>query len=448
MNRSEFSPAVWLIVLAVTLGLGCLLLAACLRPSSTPTPSVPASPSPEQAPAEATTTAVAPSPTAAPLSSAGITITWWTPEFFSPAASDASGEILTEQIAAFVSAYPDIGVRPILKAPHGKGGILDFLRTANAAAPSVLPDLVTIDTSELPVAVQDELLQPLDGLLSAELSDDLFPFAVNVGRFDKQWYAVQFEADVQHLAYRTGKVRRPPSTWDELLTSRATYIFPAAGREGVVNDASLIQYLGAGGKFDQATRQLLLEEQPLLRLLTFYRQGRLRGVIPPDVLTFDSMDVCWSAYLSGGAAMSNVYATRYLAEQEALKDSDFASLPTWDGRVVTLSRGWALAIVTADPAHQTAAAQFIEWLLAPENNAAWAQAAGRLPTRRSALYVWGTEDEYSTFLQEQLEAAVFRPSGPGYVEAAQRLQQAVSDVLTGAATPEEAARQALEAAGS
>ena len=448
MNESDYSRTVWLIALAVAVGLGYLLLAACMRPSSSPARPALASPSPAGPPATATAIVAAPSPTAVPASSAGITLTWWTPEFFSPAANGSSGEVLAQQVAAFVAAHPDIGVRPILKAPHGKGGILDFLRTAHAAAPSVLPDLVTIDTSELPIAVQHELLQPLDELLSPELRNDLFPFAVNVGRFDKQWYAVQFEADVQHLVYRTVRVRRPPSTWAELLAGRATYIFPAAGREGLVNDASLIQYLGAGGKFDQATRQLLLEEEPLRQMLTFYQQGWRRGVIPPRVLTFDSVEACWSAYLSAEAAMSNVLASDYLADRELLKDTGFASLPTWDGRVVTVSRGWALAIVTTDPGRQAAAAQFIEWLLAPEHSAAWTQAAGRLPTRRSALNAWGTEDEYYTFLRWQLEAAIFHPNGPGYMETAQRLQQAVRDVLTGAATPEEAVKQALQATGT
>jgi maltose-binding protein MalE len=50
-----------------------------------------------------------------------------------------------------------------------------------------------------------------------------------------------------------------------------------------------------------------------------------------------------------------------------------------------------------------------------------------------------------TFLNGQLEAATFRPAGPGYTVAARWLQQAVRDVLNGAATPEEAAQRAIDA---
>ncbi len=445
MNNNRHARIMWFTTLAVAIGLGCLLLAACGQSLSSPVPAPPASPPPEELPAEEADVVAELSPTVAPVPSGGITLTWWTPEFFSPSAGDASGEVLAQQIAGFVTMQPDIGVQPILKAAHGKGGILDFLRTANAAAPSVLPDVITIDTSDLPAAVQNGLMQPLDGLLSAELRDDLFPFALNVGQFDRQWYAVQFEADVQHLVYRTDKVQEPPSTWDELLSGRGTYIFPAAGREGLLNDASLIQYLGAGGKLDETTRQLSLAEQPLREMLTFYQQGAQRRRIPPQVLTFANVEACWPAYLSGDAEMTNALASRYLAERDALKDSGFAALPTMDGQAVTISRGWALAIVTTDAVHQAAATQFVEWLLAPEHSAAWTQAARRLPTRRSALDAWGTEEGYAAFLDTQLEAATFHPSGAGYVETARWLQQAVRDVLSGSASPEEAVEQALEA---
>lgn len=437
----------WFVVLAVVAGLCGLGLAACRRASVFPAPSPVASPSVRETFVPPTST-VQPPPATVPVPSAGITLTWWTPESFSPAANGLSGELLAGQIADFVVAYPDIGVRPVLKAPYGKGGILDFLRTARAAAPGVLPDLVTIDTTELPAAVQYGLLQPLDNLLSSELRDDLFPFAVSVGQFGRQWLAVQFQADLEHLVYRTAELPRPPSTWAELLAGKARYIFPAAGREGVVNDATLIQYLSAGGKVDPTTHQLTLEEQPLRELLNFYRQGRLRKVIPAQVLTLDSIEACWAAYLSGTeATMSNALASRYLAERALLRDTGFAPLPSRDGRVATVTRGWALAIVTTDPARQKAAARFIEWLLLPEHNAAWTQAAGRLPARRSALAVWGTEDDYYIFLRWQLESAAFRPGGSSYMDTGTRLQRAVSDVLAGQATPDEAVKKALEPIG-
>jgi len=444
--NSRHSRVSWPMALAMAIALVGPLVSSCRPPGSSPPSATPsdASGSPGT---ELTGEAVEPAPTIVPIPSAGITLTWWTSEFFSPMAGGNSGEILAEQVAGFVAANPDIGLQPILKAAHGKGGILDFLSTAKAGAPSILPDVVTIDSTDLPAAVQNKLLQPLDGLLSSELREDLFPFALSVGQFEGQWYAVQFEADVEHLVYRTDKVRQAPITWEELLSGTATYIFAAAGRQELINDASIIQYLGAGGRFDPGTRTLPLDEEPLRELLAFYQQGVERGLIPAEVLTFDSVEACWPAYLSEEADMSNALASRYLGERTSVADTAFAASPTRDGRTLTTSRGWALALVATDAAHQAASVQFIEWLLAPERSAAWSQAAGRLPTRNSALDLWGSEDDYYTFLRSQLQAAVFRPSGGDSIDTSRRLQQAVRAVLSGAASLEEAISKAMVGAG-
>jgi multiple sugar transport system substrate-binding protein len=450
VNSARKCRLVYVVSLMIAAALSCLLLCGCREQQASPVASPQAAQSltalapvkeaaaPGAQPAEGT------SPTVVPIPSSGLTLTWWTTESFSPFSADEKGEMLMDQVRGFVAMNPDVSVLPILKAARGKGGVLDFLSTAKVAAPSVLPDVVVIDTSDLPAAVGGQLLQPLDGLLSAELQDDLYPFATSVGMFERTWYAVQFEADVQHLVYRASRAQPAPRTWADMLAGGATYIFAAAGRESLVNDDSLIQYLGAGGKWDAATRQLSLEQGPLLEMLTFYQQGMERRLFPVDLLTYGAVEDCWPAYISGKADMANVLATRFLAERGSLPDSRFAALPSRDGRTITISRGWALAIVSSDAAHRAAAAQFVEWLLMPEHSAAWTQAAKRLPTRRSALAAWG-DDEYVAFLNGQLEAATFRPTGTSYTLAARWLQQAVRDVLNGAATPEEAAQRAVDA---
>jgi len=450
VNSARKCRLVGILSLAIVTALSSLLLSGCRGQQASPV----ASSQPAQtltAPAPAGETAApgaqpaeGPLGTAVPIPSSGITLTWWTTESFSPFSPDTKGEILMEQVRAFVAMNPDISVLPILKSARGKGGVLDFLSTAKAAAPSVLPDVVVIDTSDVPSAVQGQLLQPLDGLLSSELRGDLYPFAVEVGIFERTWYAVQFEADVQHLVYRSSRVQSAPRTWADVLAGRATYIFAAAGRESLVNDDSLIQYLSAGGEWDSATRELSLEQEPLLELLTFYHQAAQRRLFPVDILSYGAVEDCWPAYVAGKADMANVLATRFLAERGSLPDSRFTAVPTREGQAVTISRGWALAIVSSDAAHRAAAAQFVEWLFLPQHSGAWTQAAKRLPTRRSALAAWG-DDEYVAFLNGQLEAATFRPSGPSYAVAARWLQQAVRDVLNGAATPEEATQRAIDA---
>jgi multiple sugar transport system substrate-binding protein len=358
---------------------------------------------------------------------------------------DDTGQVLAQQWEAFQTAHPNVSIEYVLKEPYGKGGILNFLHTASQAAPTVLPDLVVLDTLELDEAAEFGLVQPLDHLVSSELQQDLFPFALH--RDDGQLMGIQFEADVEHLIYNTNKIEIPPITWSEVLSDSVIYIFPGGGKGGLVNDAFLIQYLAAGGELLDKGGKPVLNKDALVEVLQFYQDGLEAGAIPPSVLEFEDLDDCWLVYVSAQAAMSNVSSARYLADRSLLKNTSFAAIPTRDGRVTTLNTGWALAMVTQDSARQVAAAQFIEWLLEPENNAHWNLTAGRLPTRQTAFEYLGTVDPYFPFVRQQLENVYLRPTASVYEKTGRALQKAVQDVLTGEASPQEAADAVITAVG-
>lgn len=425
------------VLLLAAVGLaGCNLLAKPTLPSQEEKPTV------TIVPGEATPYA-SPTPSRPPAISSAITLTLWTTEDFFPTEADASGQILARQWRAFQAAHPNVTIEYILKKPHGRGGILDFLSTARAAAPTVLPDLAILDTLELNEAAEAGLVQPLDDLVSSELQQDLFPFArCSLGG---QLMGIQFEADVEHLIYNTNKIDSPPMTWKEVISDRVAYIFPAGGEGGLVNDAFLIQYLAAGGPLFDKSGKPALDKDALAQVLRFYADGLEAGVIPLSVLEFEGLDDCWLAYVSAKAAMSNVSSARYLADRELLKYTSFAAMPTRDGNTATLSKGWALAIVTEDSGRQAVAAQLIEWLLEPENNADWNQAAGHLPTRQAAFEHLGTADRYFRFMRQQLENVYPRPIASAYEKIGPALQRAVQDVLKGEASPQEAAAAVITA---
>jgi multiple sugar transport system substrate-binding protein len=310
-----------------------------------------------------------------------------------------------------------------------------------------MPDLVAIDTIELKEAAQAGLLQPLDELISTELQEDLFPFVQKVGRFEDQLVGLQFETDIEHRIYNTNKLEEPPLTWTDVLTDGVSYVFPAGGREGLVNDAFIIQYLALGGQLVDETGQPALNEELVTQVLQLYRDGYEMGVIPSSVLDFETLDDCWPVYLSAEVAMTNVSSRLYLVDRELLMYTQFASISTRDGNATTLSQGWAWAIVTSDRARQVLAVQLIEWLMEPKNSAEWNLAARHLPTRRAAFEALGSEDSYYPFLSKQLEGAHPRPAGAIYSNVARVLQQGVEKVMTGEATTQEAAKAVIESMG-
>jgi multiple sugar transport system substrate-binding protein len=376
-----------------------------------------------------------------------ITLTVWTTEAFSPTQVITSGRVLARAVTGFRESQPDVSLDFVLKKPYGKGGILDFLSTTYAAVPELLPDMVILDVDQLSTAVQAGLVQPLNDLLPSDLPADLYPSARDASTFEGRLYGLQYQTDLDHLVYNSGRMALPPSSWPGVLSNPGPYIFPAGGQAGLVNDAFLIQYLAVRpwSARDNADDPFL-EADALAAVLQYYQDGVSRGIVPLDVLDYQTTADSWRDYLAGRAAMAQVSAHEYLSERSRSPGSASAPIPAINGPAAGINRGWVLALVTTEPVRQSAVAALMTQLMAPETNGAWNRAAGYLPTRQAALVHWDAGDSYTPFIYQQLQIAQPRPAIPNYARIGAALQQAVEDVLTGAATPEEAAAQAMESA--
>jgi multiple sugar transport system substrate-binding protein len=423
-------------ILLLVLGLAFGLLVACEprvpEPTTLPTGTFPPPGMPTPPAGEPT-----------PQVSRTLTLTVWTTEAYSPTQATAQGRILAAQAVSL----PGTRFRFVPKQPYGQAGVLRYLLNTGAAVPALLPDLAFLDVYEVGQVVQAGLAQPLDSLLSPDLVADLYAFAREACTFDGKLYCLQIEADLDHLVYNSFRLSRPPASWAGVLSQGATYVFPAGGEGGLVNDGFLAQYGAVWPRSASTTDDApYLDEASLVAVLQFYQDGASQGLFPPAILQFRTSDDSWQAYRSGQAAMAQVSAHRYLADRSQAVFARPAAVPSISGSAAPISRGWALMIVTPDPARQTAAARFLDLWLSSETAAAWNLAAGTLPTLQSSLTYWDPMDGYKAFLQRQLEAAHPRPAVPEYNQVAAALQQAVEAVLTGELTPEEAAAHVMSTA--
>jgi len=417
-------------------GLAVLCLIGCEGPTLTPPIAILPTATPTAPPP-------VPTPTATPQPTPMITtLELWLPEELDPYAGEGGSTVLAEQLSDFSRVYPGLQVDVVVKRAHGRGGLIDFMRTARDAAPSVLPDLVVLDASDLGTVAGSGLIQPLDGFVAPSADEDRFPFAATMGKVEGETVGLVLGADMQHVAYRPAALESPPLTWTDVISAPASFLFPAGGYDGRVNDASLLQYLGAGGKLTDAEGRPTLDEEVLVDVLDFYSRCVTNTVIAPtQVLTATHVDQVWEGFKEGEGGMTLVRASRYWLEADETMAP--ALVPTKDGQHIGIARGWALAVVTDDPDRQASAIQLAEWLTAPARNAAWTQAAGYLPGTRSALRLWRVTEEERTVLRDLLEAAM-PPPRPVVLEAVGLpMQQAVSNVLRGRASPDEAAATAL-----
>ena len=423
----------WALIVALLLTVtGCGSLS--LTPTATPISPLPL---PTSLPLTPTST---PTPQPQPLI---IVLTLWVPEQFNPYGHGPGASVLAQQLDDFGAAYPDIQVEVVVKKAHGRGGLLDFLRTARDAAPSVMPDLVVLDAADLETAAGSDLIQPLDDFLSPSITAGRFPFATALGEVEEQTMGFVVAADMQHLAYRPALFETPPVSWTQVISAPAPFLFPARGHDRQVNDATLIQYLAAGGKLTDRDGNPWLDGEVLVSVLGFYSDCIGTAVISPTaVLNIADADQAWERFQIGEDGMAVVRASRYWLEADETIAA--APIPTRDGQPFSIARGWVVAMATGDPARQALATLLLDWLIAPDHNALWTQAAGYLPGTSGALRLWDISSVDRAMLRRVMEAAVPEPRSEVMATVGPAMQEALEAVLRRRATPEEAAAAAVK----
>lgn len=404
------------------LALCVLLLGACATPFPTSTPA----PAPTAAATATPVVVVTPEPVA---------LTVWLPDWMLLDEPEAA-RLLQNSIQGFgIDHQIDISI--VIKPPTGSAGLLDALSKTYPVAPAVLPDLIALPLIDADLAAQQNLLQPLNGLIPDDLQGDLYPFAGHVLASTESWYVLPFAADFEHLAFQPSKLSDIPLNWKTILESKASYAFPAGGPETTLPDAITIQYLSVN-----ASQTLTPNPEALRQLLNFYEAAYNDGLIDPEILQASSPADTWALALQGKVDLAHTLASLWLRDRAQATILRFGPIPTADSIPRSIAHGWAFAIVTADPVRQAPASQLIAELMAPDTLAAWTLAAHQLPTRRSALALW-PGDDYTVFVGESLERAV--PSTAIRIDPtfARSVHRAISDVLSGTASVDDAVQTAV-----
>ncbi len=374
-----------------------------------------------------------------------ITLTVWTTELFSPTRTFTAGQILTQQVVQFEEAHADAALEFVVKKPHGKGGILDYLLTTQSVVPELLPDLVLIDIDELGTAAQAGLLQPFDDWAPSELTEDLYPAIRQSTSYDGRLYGLQLFADLEHLVYNTGKLTVPPRSWPGVLSNPGPYVFPAGGEAGLANDAFWIQYLAVASESPDALEtQTALDEKSLVSVFQYYQEGLMRGIFPIAIQSYHGVDDCWKQYQAGAAALSHVSSHLYLSDRDGGVGTTAALIPGSSGPAASINQGWALALVTSDPVRQALASDFALQMMAPEVHAAWNRSVRYLPTRQATWAEWDRQDSYVPLAQQLLQAAQPRLRWSNSTQVSAAVQEAIENVLTRSWTPEEAAEWVIQ----
>lgn len=386
-----------------------------------------------------TAATAAPDATARPVQ---ITLRLWVPPQFSPEEVSLGGQLLRARIDEFVRTHPGISVDVRVKRSGGQGGMLDALATASLAAPGVVPDLILLEQNNFAQAVREQRLAPLDDLLTAGRLAQSYAFALEQAREGEALYGLPLLGEAAVLVHALDVYPAAPATWDDILTNSGPLVFPAASTQ-----VTLQQYLAAGGRLQDSSGNLLPDEAELARVLTFYQSSNELGILYIGTLNYATASETWRAYRENRAVLAITDTVSYLRERELVVNTGAARLaiPSDSEGGPALVRAWYLGLTTRSAAsaiRQPAALELKDWLIAPDYLGEWSLALGYLPLQRDAVATWDGVPELA-FAVALLDAGQPLPDAGTLSVLGPVLQKAVSDVLRGRATPQDAAATAV-----
>ena len=413
--HNRFAHRLWLLVMLLFVVSGC---------GENPTPTPPAA-----TPIAATPGVQEPAASQTSVPTTNDQLVVWLPASTGIAVEGNAGAILTNAFHQFEQRYPAIRLDVQVKADSGASSLFSFLRAAQEVAPSILPDMVLINTQQLWQIVD---LGMVTALNEEELiaGTDYFTPASNAVIYRAQTFGIPYAVDLVHLVYDAETVSAPPKTWEELLEGGEPYAFPA-GESGPTTSA-LLHYVAAGGELLEDGS--ISDPEALEAYFTFLTEARDLGIINISTLDMNAYSAAWRAFAEDRVDLAEVQANQFYPNMAGINPPSYTTVPTSNGDSVTIADTWAFAILTQDSQRRELALTLISELLAPEVHGPWSQAVARLPSQPASLALWTQASDYQNFAQRLLDSAVIPLNGPAFADFARRLHAAQAGILRGELT--------------
>jgi ABC-type glycerol-3-phosphate transport system substrate-binding protein len=418
------------------LTLCAILLAACLG-ACAPVASDVSTPMVTQ---EVPSTDAAITPTTTPVDVPGRALTVWVPPRFSPDGPDEAATLLAERLLEFQANHPGVRIEVRVKAQSGSASLMVALAAAQQAAPSVLPDLVALNATDLATAHTSGMIAAWEKIGTTPEVWNWITSVADGARTNGVLIGLPFAAQADIFAFRPVAYPAPPRSWADTLTGSGSFLFPAGDPR---SEFTLAQYLSAGGTLRDAEGDPALDAQALQDVLEFYSAARAGGLLPLSSRQHEDSSTTVDALTSGQVAAAIVPFDR-LAELQALEIGIIGPWPSRDGSGTCFANPWSWAVVDRPSAPDPLAIELATWLARPEFTGPWTRALSLLPATSSALALW--PDDESRMLAEAMGSTCLPLPSPKELDLfGPALRDATGATLTGELTPEEAAAAAAAA---
>ena len=355
----------------------------------------------------------------------------WLPPRFDPNAETPSAELLKQRLSDFENEYK-VTIEVRIKSDVD---ILNTLSITSNAAPEAMPDLVALSYSDMHSVASAGFLHPLEGLTSVLQDPDWYAFARELGHLKNTEYGIPFASDVMLFVYRPVVFEEPPATWGGIFESGTYLVFPVSDPKALL---SLSLYLSAGGMLEDDQSTITLNENALVKVLSFYKQALETETILPLTRDYQTDTQSLLFFREGRADLAVIWASSDIQTQSG----NYSPLFGLDNAHYSLGDGWVWALAGSNVENQPLAAELASYLVDSNFMSEWSRAYGVLPTRPQALSEWDG-DVLKISLNEVLQSAHPMPSNEIVSVFGPLVQEALMRIFNGE-QPEVVARSVIE----
>lgn len=236
-----------------------------------------------------------------------------------------------------------------------------------------------------------------------------------------------------------------PTTWDELMAASEALTDPANGVYGMSmcarNDEEgtfqfMPWFLSAGGDISD------LSSENTVRALDYLKELVDKGYMSQDVINWRQSDVV-TQFVNGKSAMmlNGPWNVPVIAQDAPDMDYSVVLVPK-DEKFASVLGGENFAVCKGAPLQE--AYDMLHWLCSEQVMADFCEAAGKFPPRSDSMAlktVWTEDPVYSVF-GSQMEYAMPRGPHPRWPEVSTAISTAMTEVLTGVKSSQDALNEA------
>jgi hypothetical protein len=335
-------------------------------------------------------------PSEEPIDNSPGTLILWVPDDFAVNSGEQVQKLLIDRLDAFEIDHPGISIDLRFKNVKQKENMMDLLNTANRVAPSVLPDVILLNRSDMETAAIKGLLVPFENFPPSGEIQGIFAGFETPGKLQGSTFGIPAAGDGLFVIDKKFDGEQLPA-WKDILSSSLKIGMNLNDPNATV---FIALYLSAGGELTDENGKPHIDQAIFTQLLTFIRETRIQSAFPDWSLLASDWTEVSKRFENGESDMEiNWYSSTI---KNGLDQYRYHALPGLSDSSATKLSGWYWSIANPALDRPSIRMELLSFLSKPVFASPWSNIAGYLPVSNQEWPIFGSS---STEMQAVLDSA-------------------------------------------